>query len=74
MQRQHSSEATSTLGNTPNLNIGSYDGKHYIGSQTKALLHKDVWLVGRVGFTTLFWNFIRNWKVAFEARPQLKIE
>jgi len=24
MQRQHSSQATSTLGNTPNLNIGSY--------------------------------------------------
>ena len=26
MQRQHSSLATSTLGNTPNLNIGSYTG------------------------------------------------
>jgi len=26
----HSSQATATLGNTPNLNIGSYDGKHYI--------------------------------------------
>jgi len=26
MQRQDSSQATSTLGNAPNLNIGSYDG------------------------------------------------
>ena len=25
MQRQHSTQATSTLGNTPNLNIGSYN-------------------------------------------------
>jgi len=30
----HSSQATATLGNTPNLNKGSYDAKHYIGSQT----------------------------------------
>ena len=42
MQRQHSSQATPTLGNTPNLNIGSYDGKHYIGSQTKETLHNEL--------------------------------
>ena len=35
MQRQHSSQAHSTLGNTPNLNIGSYiKGNPYIGSKT----------------------------------------
>jgi len=38
MQRQHSSQATFTLGNTPNL-IGSYDKKHYIDSQTKETLY-----------------------------------
>jgi len=38
MQRQDSSQATSTLGNTPSRNIGSYDGKHYIGSQLKETL------------------------------------
>jgi len=31
MHRQDSSQATSTLGNTPNLHISSYDGKHYKG-------------------------------------------
>ena len=35
MQRQHFSHATSTLGNTPNLNIGSYDGNTTLGSYTK---------------------------------------
>jgi len=44
MQRQDSSQATSTMGNTPNLNIGSYDGntklvrksrKPYTGKQGK---------------------------------------
>jgi len=30
MQRQHSSLATSTLGNTPNLNIGSYTKENTI--------------------------------------------
>jgi len=39
MQRQHSSQATSMLGNTPNLTIGSYNGKHCIGSQTKETLY-----------------------------------
>jgi len=29
MQRQASSQAPSTLGNTPNFNIDSYDGKPY---------------------------------------------
>jgi len=27
------------LGNTPDLNIGSYDRKHYIGFQTKETLY-----------------------------------
>jgi len=31
MQRQNSSQATSTLGNTPNLNIGSYTKGNPIG-------------------------------------------
>jgi len=31
MQRQHSSQATSTLGNTLNLHIGSCTGKRYRG-------------------------------------------
>ena len=36
MQRQHSSQATSTLGNTPNLNIGFlHKGKPYIGSSDR---------------------------------------
>jgi len=36
MQRQDSSHATSTLGNTPNLNIGSYTKeKPYIGSSDR---------------------------------------
>jgi len=36
MQRQHSSQATSTLGNTPNLNIGSlHQGNLYIGSSDR---------------------------------------
>jgi len=30
----HSSQATSTLGNTPNLNIDSYDGKLYTPKTT----------------------------------------
>jgi len=35
MQRQDFSQATSTLGNTPNLHIGSYQGKPYIGSSDR---------------------------------------
>jgi len=38
MQPQDSSQATSTLGNTPNLRIDSYDGKHYIGSQIETTM------------------------------------
>ena len=41
MQRQHSSQATSTLGNTPNLFIGSYTGKtlYWFPDQNSPLLH-----------------------------------
>jgi len=41
MQRQHSSQATSTLGNTPNLNIGFLHQKEnptYANSSTRTPL------------------------------------
>jgi len=49
MQQQDSSQATSTLGNTPNLHIGSYPkGNNYIVSQTGIPI-----LVHQTGTSTL---------------------
>jgi len=39
MQRQHSSQATSTLGNTPNLNIGFLHQKE---NPTQSILVEDL--------------------------------
>jgi len=31
---------------------------------------RDVWLVGFISLTALFWSWMGGWTVAFEARPQ----
>jgi len=35
---------------------------------------RDAVLVGLISFIALFWSLMRGWMVAFEARPQVRIE
>jgi len=35
---------------------------------------RDIYLIGIVSFTAIFWSLMRGSMVAFEARPQLRIE